>query len=617
MRKALFLHIGMGKTGTTALQNFFWVNRRQLRRTGISYPKYGMVAHAHHLLSPYVPPDLRDKWDFMSVAEWAPKLQKVGTDTILLSSELIAWASPEDVLDFCRNVSRVFDLRVVIYLRRQDDMIMANYNQLVKGGSQENELEEVIEKDIAQFDYLRIIEPWATSVGRDNIVVRPYEKQQFYAGDICRDFMYHVFGVDTGSEFSLPQGDPNPRFSPAALEYKRQLNRFIQNPVKSARFNKVLLRYSADSDPSAGQSPGSSSLLSPSERRRILERSRPVNRAIARDYLQRDDGLLFDESIPEGDASWVRPQLTDEAAADITRFIQAHDGRAYRRLVATACKAEDPLRPVQTQAAKFFRACIPGELLARERRRGFRTKKPQNSLAVEDRLLAISVHLPLVTVDGYEALLKRHFGSELVMDYHDRPLSVSGYSRNLDVVRKGLHIARLGVSLKRDTCVHGHFMPLKFLFSGRGHRRLFVTWMSEPVERLVAHYLYWRDSGVPGISGGLHQRMLEENWSLADFCFRPELRNIYNKFLWGFPLARFDFIGITGYGEGELGRFSSRILGYPAPPQPPASETPVGQAALDPALRSRIERYHGADVALYRRALKIREKELARFSQAP
>ena len=50
MKKNLILHIGMGKTGTSALQDFFWENRARLKKSGLCYPKYGAVSHAHHLL---------------------------------------------------------------------------------------------------------------------------------------------------------------------------------------------------------------------------------------------------------------------------------------------------------------------------------------------------------------------------------------------------------------------------------------------------------------------------------------------------------------------------------------------------------------------------------------
>ncbi|HNQ42503.1 MAG TPA: hypothetical protein PKL22_10430, partial [Saprospiraceae bacterium] len=40
-KKTLILHVGMGKTGTTALQNFFWRNRDVLAHHDIAYPETG------------------------------------------------------------------------------------------------------------------------------------------------------------------------------------------------------------------------------------------------------------------------------------------------------------------------------------------------------------------------------------------------------------------------------------------------------------------------------------------------------------------------------------------------------------------------------------------------
>ncbi|MCB1701794.1 MAG: hypothetical protein H6985_11000 [Pseudomonadales bacterium] len=613
MRKTLFLHVGMGKTGTTALQNFFWLNRRELRRRGISYPKFGMVARAHHLLSPYIPPDLRDKWSFKTVAEWSRRLQKLSTDTILLSSELMAWAGGSDVAKFCDEASKLFDLKVVIYLRRQDDIIMANYNQLVKAGLQQFDLEWVVEKQLAEFDYKNILEPWAQAVGSDSIIVRPYERRQFFEGDICRDFMYHVFGMELGAEFRFPKGDSNPRFSNAAMAYKLQLNRLIAEPARSSRFNRVLLKYSAESGSAAGSVSAGQSLLSPAERADILERSQAANQLVAREYMGRSSGQLFDEWVPEDAANWVKPELSDSESRAITQFIRDNDRRAYRLLVSEVNRGHNSLRPLRMEAVEYFREHIPPESLAGVRKRELKAEKarsPRKQAPVEDRLLVISVHFPAVPDGDFQKVLQSYFGHELVMDYQDRPLSLSGTGRNLDALRKGIRFARMRGTLRRDTCLHGHFMPLKYSLPSRGHRKRFVAWMSDPVERLVAHYAFWKSSINRGMKGGLHYRMLEEDWSLETFCLCPELRNIYSKFLWCFPLSRFDFIGISEHRDSELQRFSSGILGICAQEAVARSEAPVATVAIDAELRARVQRYHSADMALYRRALGMRERAL-------
>ena len=143
VKKKLILHIGMGKTGTSALQDFFWANRALLEKNGLDYPKYGAVSYAHHLLSPHVPKHMAENWRFKSFSEWAEKLKHTPLDTILLSSELIAWASRDQVIEYCQCLKEHFHLTVVIYVRRQDNIIMANYNQLVKAGWQKSAIENV------------------------------------------------------------------------------------------------------------------------------------------------------------------------------------------------------------------------------------------------------------------------------------------------------------------------------------------------------------------------------------------------------------------------------------------------------------------------------------------
>lgn len=88
--KKLMLHIAMGKTGTSALQDFFWENRKALEKDGLCCPTYGAVSHAHRLLSPHVPQHLAKHWQFKPVAKWAQALRKTPLYKVLLSSERIA-----------------------------------------------------------------------------------------------------------------------------------------------------------------------------------------------------------------------------------------------------------------------------------------------------------------------------------------------------------------------------------------------------------------------------------------------------------------------------------------------------------------------------------------------
>ncbi len=74
----------------------------------------------------------------------------------------------------------------------------------------------------------------------------------------------------------------------------------------------------------------------------------------------------------------------------------------------------------------------------------------------------------------------------------------------------------------------------------RDKRKLqFITWMRHPVDRIVSHYFFWKNNYSPDCPL-LHKRVIDENWTLEEFCLSEELQNIYTLFLWGFPLEYLD-----------------------------------------------------------------------------
>jgi hypothetical protein len=616
MKKKLFLHIGMGKTGTTALQKFFWSNRRALKKEGILYPRYGGIAHAHHLLSPYIPPELKDLWKFKRVVEWAPKLKETSFSSILLSSELIAWATREQVIEFCSAITESFDLKVIIYLRRQDNMIMANYNQLVKAGSEKHELDLVLESQIAKINYEDIIEPWSSSIGKDNIIVRPYEKRQFYGGDICHDFMYQIFGIDISSKFAIPKGNSNPRFSFAAMQYKLQLNKLFENATESSQFNAALLAYSNKSDKASNSIYATQSILSPTVRSDILKRSNKANQLIAREFMAREDGILFYDPLPVATEQWINPVLGASEAKAITQYIMNYDRKITHLLVNAVNSGLATLDPQRREAANYIDQYLPHKELAPEllyrptvlnslRTLWTNSKTP----GVDAPLLLVSVHIPRVTVSGYTRILEEHFGDALVRDYVDRPINATNFKRNTSALRKCASYAWTGDNSEQKKCVHGHFLPLKYRLLNTSLRKCYVLWMCNPVDRLISHYFFWKSNTDLGRPGDLHRKMVEENWSMEKFCLRPEVRNIYSKFLWGFPLRKFDFIGIMEFQHLDMERFSTEILDSSVTNEI-ATDIAVPSTAIDATLREKIERYHKADMKLYRSAIDIRRKQL-------
>lgn len=216
--------------------------------------------------------------------------------------------------------------------------------------------------------------------------------------------------------------------------------------------------------------------------------------------------------------------------------------------------------------------------------------------------LLVSVHMAKTAGTSFAVALREHFGDTLVEDYGMLPFNRPRGRREWEAIRAGF--SRKQRLPARIQAVHGHFLPIKYAIAGWGRDTRFVTWLRDPVERLVSQYHHWmRTPHGATAAQPLRYRIVRENWSLERFCLGPEMRNIYRQYLWGFAPRRFAFIGITERYESDLANFANRFLGGNEALATHARVNPERRAegyAIDPGLRRRIERHHAADIALYR-----------------
>ena len=220
--------------------------------------------------------------------------------------------------------------------------------------------------------------------------------------------------------------------------------------------------------------------------------------------------------------------------------------------------------------------------------------------------MLISVHLAKTAGTSFAAALESHFKQRLLRDYGDYPIDTPRLKRNAMAVLNNSKVLLNG--LEHVDCIHGHFLPVKYWGLARRRPATFVTWMREPVERLVSFYHFWRRNYDPTGGKALPNRVVEENWSLERFCLAPELRNYYSQFLWRFPFERFAFVGITECFEEDLDYFGRTFLGVRLPPlRENANPSQTGERyELDPEFRRRVEKYHAQDLQLYLQALARR-----------
>jgi len=218
----------------------------------------------------------------------------------------------------------------------------------------------------------------------------------------------------------------------------------------------------------------------------------------------------------------------------------------------------------------------------------------------------VSVHIPKTAGSSFRAVLEQHYANSITLDYGDLPINTPVGARHRKAKEDALHnsVRDFG-SIK---CVHGHFLPAKYLPLKTSGRAKFITWLRDPFERAVSHFNFWQRSYDPANAPALHRRVIEERWSLEQFCLAEELRNFYAQFLWSFPVTLFDFIGITEHFAEDLSFFCNRFLGA-LPEQIPrinSAPTPCASEAGDRLLRDYFRALHNEDYRIYLAAMRVR-----------
>jgi hypothetical protein len=179
-------------------------NYKQLLAQGVLYPKLLRHGDAHHtlvcdLIQAYQGHTMADLWygERTRGEAWSDLQREIDqhrsrVDKIVLSSELFFGQTQrlEDMLADIRNRLAGHELKVLVYLRRQDELYSSFFNQDVKGARQwaHNAYQFYQTHQIFQHDYYELLGIWSRAVGRENMIIRPYEPAQWVGGNIIEDF---------------------------------------------------------------------------------------------------------------------------------------------------------------------------------------------------------------------------------------------------------------------------------------------------------------------------------------------------------------------------------------------------------------------------------------------
>lgn len=170
----IWLHIGMMKTGTTAMQEWCRAQAPELLAQGLLYVHPPRRAASGHLVKALSGPR---PGEGDAIAALAGQLAHSPAPDVLISAESLASRGP----GFLRPLVAALeghDLRILIWLRRQDRYAEALYKQVVKWNGGGPGFAAFLRGLEAQLDYAALLDRWQIAFPQAQLLPQVYDEPE-------------------------------------------------------------------------------------------------------------------------------------------------------------------------------------------------------------------------------------------------------------------------------------------------------------------------------------------------------------------------------------------------------------------------------------------------------
>lgn len=288
----LYFHIGLHKTGTTAIQHFLCVNQSTLKDNGIYIPsKYFSDNRPQDLVFKMIDNNL----EYLEILR-SMKMECIENKchSIILSNEDMTRMRCIDTL---KQLNNMFDLKLIIYLRRQDKYIESNYSFFATLFETRCEYKKPIYDvpamgNIATY-YSDLIDFWSGEMCKNNIFIKSYD-QVIKQNNLLNSFL-EILNFDLDERFNTTDNIKN--VSPNKYVVQFMLN--IDNCLNDReRYNDVFSWLKTASSIKNGPK---AIFLSKKDRIDLMNKCNECNQRISSEFL--DGKSIFDDNydiqVPE------------------------------------------------------------------------------------------------------------------------------------------------------------------------------------------------------------------------------------------------------------------------------------------------------------------------------
>lgn len=246
MKRKVYLHIGLPKTGTTYLQWQIQCNRDKLKSNDIYIPRTGqLIGPDQNLLALALQPE---RWHQFSdeVAMSLPsmwhdlvdEIEKSDCQNILVSCEALSWELKTlKQFKLIRDYLAGYDVRIVFCERNSYEFIASMYGHLIRTGRGPYPLESFLREFPYYWNTAFQKERWGRVFGKRKFLVLSYEDLK--GETILLKFLEKLFPGHAIPSTSLEiahDADSNLSYSPRFLRFMEELS---ANQVDSAPYARL------------------------------------------------------------------------------------------------------------------------------------------------------------------------------------------------------------------------------------------------------------------------------------------------------------------------------------------------------------------------------------------
>ncbi|MGJ8621915.1 MAG: hypothetical protein ACSHW1_04000 [Yoonia sp.] len=307
----LWIHIGMPKTGTTALQGYLHRNAPFLAENGIHYMATGRdrgTGKARLISHNSVAMNMIRGWRGAPENQSEAFAQEYAAQTdkqCVISSEMFFGRDLSPLTSHVLNNGDI-PVKVIVYIRRLDDFLEAEYKQRVKNGRNAkggvvgfaHQRIAALALNLDDMNFQTHFARIRAAIPQVEFVPRLYQRSELVGQDVITDFM-SLLGVDPDT-VTLPERSANKSLSRVATEALGMFDETTGLDAKARRQLGRILQTTGDPRLFA-----SGDVLTDAERTKVNELFEDRNQALREEYFP-DRERLFSAHTPYPEPRYAR-----------------------------------------------------------------------------------------------------------------------------------------------------------------------------------------------------------------------------------------------------------------------------------------------------------------------